>query len=1208
LKKPQSTSISSFTKKKKATNTNEALTNVNNINNNHDRSVTNDKINERKDNINHRVAEVSVAKIAEIEVSLYKHSNNKQQHDRNSNNNNCFPSLSPPYYTPLETELVTTASVSTETHTNSDNAAVAADKCFVDGTIPNTSVNGDIDVGDNGDADSASGGLLCIHSQLREMGHALKCPLCQHTLSKPTLLPCIHAFCHDCISSYIANSRFQNSGTSKRPKCNCPICKIPITKRSLQHSSHLENLVRGYKLSVKAFGLAPIVYDGDFMDMTQIANQSSMSLSQCAEEDDNNEKKKDTDQPSVVECHEHMLVTRTFHRLKQTAAAQQQHDEDQKVAAVAHNAPQTSPRYTRTRSRKRFATAITAAISDKKSFVESTAVAAAARIKDQERIHKLREVEQQERILKVDERALVQAAVRKQAAIAKKKKDTLIMEFADNNKEEKRLILSSSSESIMSCDQEEVQDFTNMVTSLSQVSAIQAETREEAAAHQNSLEWIQEEEEDTKENDDILKKVSVNHEHDGKKISNKTEQNDNQEVSSERTKYENKSVKTKTKFAKNDKTNPNILTPPTIRSTISSTAQNSSTTTPTTTVVTPSKYVVGTIVNIASRTWPGVNKPGGVALITAITHRTPNSNDVTFDVKYVLGGRERGVSASFISLVEEEELGNYGDEATSPGEKELIRKASPRKRRKRVVFSPALPLTNPLNKIKNEIQEIMASRHDKKRAMPSATIQRNKRNKILKITNSKQKNKKASPPTPKKSLNSRSKQNCEPSTPDTVLQDDSDDEGDGTIDRQYKKENLIEHEMQQWNSLQDIYKLSEERYASLIGNCLNNGVLNVVLSSVNDIVKDMVHALSIIMKSQGVTIKIQSDFHPQKTHICITTPSTNQQAKRSCDATKHNKTSQCRTLKTMRASLAGIPIVTPDWVTACVDQRAILIPGGSSYYNDDEMESRFCIRSLPTTIMELMEYPASLMTSNGTRDEMKDEIGTWGSVGGVSRMAALKHNNNTTAMTTPTKKMKKKKGINNGVTNACLSSSSYLFAKTAVYLCGSSWNKVSKSNALKLLEDGGATVLSSTSAVVKTFQAMKGEIPKGGSRKRKQIGSSGVNKIDDSGIHTVVFLCEDTKNNSASEKSRIVPMITGKLLREVDELLPPLEPTVSKRKQQPQREVLPSSSTRLYTVGSAWLYDCISCGACLNAAAVKQYPPSLSCLQAKQLWERSLLY
>ena len=95
------------------------MTNDNNddtiTNDNDNNMMTNDNNNERKDNSNHRVAEVSVAKIAETEVSLYKNSNNKQHHDGNSDNNNCFPSLSPPYYTPLETELVTTVSVSTET-------------------------------------------------------------------------------------------------------------------------------------------------------------------------------------------------------------------------------------------------------------------------------------------------------------------------------------------------------------------------------------------------------------------------------------------------------------------------------------------------------------------------------------------------------------------------------------------------------------------------------------------------------------------------------------------------------------------------------------------------------------------------------------------------------------------------------------------------------------------------------------------------------------------------------------------------------------------------------------------------------------------------------------------------------------------------------------------------------------------------------------
>ena len=51
------------------------------------------------------------------------------------------------------------------------------------------------------------------------------------------------------------------------------------------------------------------------------------------------------------------------------------------------------------------------------------------------------------------------------------------------------------------------------------------------------------------------------------------------------------------------------------------------------------------IVEVASRTWPGVNKPGGVGRVIRV------GEDNTYDVNYILGGREKGVEARYITSV-----------------------------------------------------------------------------------------------------------------------------------------------------------------------------------------------------------------------------------------------------------------------------------------------------------------------------------------------------------------------------------------------------------------------------------------------------------------------------------------------------------------------------------------------------------------------------
>ena len=61
------------------------------------------------------------------------------------------------------------------------------------------------------------------------------------------------------------------------------------------------------------------------------------------------------------------------------------------------------------------------------------------------------------------------------------------------------------------------------------------------------------------------------------------------------------------------------------------------------------QIAMGDIVNVASRTWPGINKPGGVGIVTNI-NITPVDNSVKYDVTYVMGGRENDIDAQFVQL------------------------------------------------------------------------------------------------------------------------------------------------------------------------------------------------------------------------------------------------------------------------------------------------------------------------------------------------------------------------------------------------------------------------------------------------------------------------------------------------------------------------------------------------------------------------------
>ena len=59
-------------------------------------------------------------------------------------------------------------------------------------------------------------------------------------------------------------------------------------------------------------------------------------------------------------------------------------------------------------------------------------------------------------------------------------------------------------------------------------------------------------------------------------------------------------------------------------------------------------FAVGEIVHVQARTWPGINKPGGIARITQLHSSSEKLTDV--DVQYVVvGGRERRVPIEYVS-------------------------------------------------------------------------------------------------------------------------------------------------------------------------------------------------------------------------------------------------------------------------------------------------------------------------------------------------------------------------------------------------------------------------------------------------------------------------------------------------------------------------------------------------------------------------------
>lgn len=66
----------------------------------------------------------------------------------------------------------------------------------------------------------------------------------------------------------------------------------------------------------------------------------------------------------------------------------------------------------------------------------------------------------------------------------------------------------------------------------------------------------------------------------------------------------------------------------------------------------PRVFKVGDLVEVESRTWPGINKPGGSGRVVNV-HQETNSQgegEVFYDVRYVLGGFERRIESEYVEL------------------------------------------------------------------------------------------------------------------------------------------------------------------------------------------------------------------------------------------------------------------------------------------------------------------------------------------------------------------------------------------------------------------------------------------------------------------------------------------------------------------------------------------------------------------------------
>ncbi|OIV95749.1 hypothetical protein TanjilG_05297 [Lupinus angustifolius] len=112
-------------------------------------------------------------------------------------------------------------------------------------------------------------GVCTFH--LERMGRELKCPICWSLLNSSVSLTCNHVFCNSCILK------------SMKLASDCPVCKVPYTRREVRPAPQMDNMVSIYKSMENASGIS--------MFVTQNVPVTKLSDKEKQHEDDDCEMK-----------------------------------------------------------------------------------------------------------------------------------------------------------------------------------------------------------------------------------------------------------------------------------------------------------------------------------------------------------------------------------------------------------------------------------------------------------------------------------------------------------------------------------------------------------------------------------------------------------------------------------------------------------------------------------------------------------------------------------------------------------------------------------------------------------------------------------------------------------------------------------------------------------------------------------------------------
>ena len=450
------------------------------------------------------------------------------------------------------------------------------------------------------------------------------------------------------------------------------------------------------------------------------------------------------------------------------------------------------------------------------------------------------------------------------------------------------------------------------------------------------------------------------------------------------------------------------------------------------------EWPIGTVVNVQARTWPGVNKQGGVGRITG---RNP---DGTYNVAYVLGGRESSVETIFVSkedqgdddTIKQGRVGSRplarkrrvraGNAGLSGLPEELLKKLAeegfdipghktkPKAKRKGTTAKAKPRAANQasvLSDATNGTTHGSASGRSKRKRNVAAEIISQSSNQPRGRRNQTKHARKASADLPKTVKKTR-----EPTLANAKKTPAKKTVTWGTTESSRgakRKDPPSAVTISMTSPLSEVaneeaMKIAETFYTQRLEEAIRNDSMVVVASNLSEADKAILWALvGKTWNETGPVLKFAQTVDDSTT-LCVVPSRGN------TDSDKD--VASVRTLKVMMSALRGIPLVTPDWVRSCYLQKNILLP------------NRF-LRTMPT------------------KEEAIERSGE--TLCGVSRLAVAFHNNNNSNTKIETK----------NESGALPLSLSLPFEKMFVCLCGNYQGKTT-ANLRELLEAGGAEILS----------------------------------------------------------------------------------------------------------------------------------------------------